>query len=86
MNLILSLRESICNTEHQTSEHVLQRCPTYDSIRKQIWSQPKTTEEKLWGKRDDLLLTVEFVEAANDLNSRSIKKLNAEEVPFKLNF
>ena len=36
-------------------------------------------EEKLCGERDDLLLTVEFVEAANDLNSRSIKKLNAEE-------
>ena len=54
-----------CTTEHQTPEHVLQRCPTYDSIRKHIWSQPKTMEEQLWGEKDDLLLTVEFVEAAN---------------------
>ena len=35
-------------------------------------------EEKRWGEIDDLLLTEEFVEAAN-LNSRSIKKLNADE-------
>ena len=26
---------------------------------------PRQMEEKLWGERDDLLLTVELVEAAN---------------------
>ena len=68
------------NTEHQTLENVLQRCPTYDSISKNIWSQPKTMEEKLWGERDDLLLTgVCGGSKPHDLNSRNIKKLNAEE-------
>ena len=46
-----------CNTEHQTPKHLLQRCPTYDSIRKNIWPQPKTMEEKLWGEKDDLQQT-----------------------------
>ena len=53
------------NTERKTQEHVLQICPTYDSVRKIFCSQPKTMEEILWDERDDLLLTAEFVEAAN---------------------
>ena len=54
-----------CNTEHQTPERVLQICPTYESIMKSIWSEPKTIEEKRWGERYDRLLSVEFVEASN---------------------
>ena len=58
----------------------LQRCKKYDSMRKNIWPQPKSMEEKLWGEKDNLLLTgVRGGSKVHDLNSRSIKKLNAEE-------
>ena len=43
-------------------------------------TEPKTMEGKLGGERDDMLLTgVCGGSKHHDLNSRSIKKLNAEE-------
>ena len=80
VHISINSAECHCNVEHQTPEHVLHIRPTYDSIKKNIWLQPKTMEEKLWGERNDLLLTgVCGGSKPDDLNSRSIKKLNAEE-------
>ena len=58
------------NTEHQTPEHVLQRCPTYDSIR-------KNNGRKIWGRkrRPAADCGVHGRSKPHDLNSRSIKKL-----------
>ena len=50
MNLIPSPL-CTCGTEDQTTEHILQRCPTYQHLRQQIWSDETSLHQKLNGKK-----------------------------------
>ena len=39
-------------TEDQTTEHILQRCPSYQHLREQIWSDGNIiTPEAVWEER-----------------------------------
>ena len=54
-----------CGTSLQSAEHILQYCPTYTTLRQQIWPQPTTYQDKLYGTPKDISLTVEFIKATN---------------------
>ena len=54
-----------CGPSLQTTEHILQDCPTYTLLRQQIWPHPTTYHDKLFGTLKDLTLTVEFIKATN---------------------
>ena len=45
INLVLSPL-CTCGTEDQTTEHILQRCPAYQHLRKQIWSDGTALHQK----------------------------------------
>ena len=53
-----------CGTEDQTTEHILQRCPTYQHLRQQIWSDGISLHQKLYGKKEELESTVGFNQQA----------------------
>ena len=40
-----------CGTEDQTTEQILQRCPSYQHLREQIWSDGTSLHQKLYGKK-----------------------------------
>ena len=48
-----------CGTGSQTTEHLLQFCPTYEPLRKGIW--PDHTPFKLYGSLRDLRCTATFI-------------------------
>jgi hypothetical protein len=50
-----------CGTGTQTADHILQTCPTFDTLRRQTWPSAVDLQEKLWGTAVSLKLTVEFV-------------------------
>ena len=54
-----------CGTGPHTPEHILQLCPVYDQNREQIWPMGADLDQKLWGARDDLLRTIEFIQNIN---------------------
>ena len=39
-----------CGTEDKTTEHILQRCPAYQYLRQQTWSDGTSLHYKLYGK------------------------------------
>ena len=41
--------ECPCGTGPQTSNHILQSCPTFDALRRQTWPSPVDAHRKLWG-------------------------------------
>ncbi|KAK7115386.1 hypothetical protein V1264_001263 [Littorina saxatilis] len=49
-----------CDTGPQTPEHVLQACPTFDTLRRQTWPSEVELREKLWGTAASLRLTAGF--------------------------
>ena len=53
-----------CGTENQTTEHILQRCPAYQHLRQQIWSDGTSLHQKLYGKKEELERTVGFIQQA----------------------
>ena len=53
-----------CGTEDQTTEHILQRCPAYQHLRQQIWSDGTSLHQKLYGKKEELERTVGFIQQA----------------------
>ena len=63
MNLVPSPL-CICGTEDQTTEHILQRCPAYQHLRQQIWSDGTSLHQKLYGKKEVLERTVGFIQQA----------------------
>ena len=40
-----------CGTEDQTTEHILQRCPAYQHLRQQKWSEGTSLHQNLYGKK-----------------------------------
>ena len=50
-----------CGQENQTAEHVLQRCPNHDSLRKTVWPMDTTLQTKLYGPREELERTAHFI-------------------------
>ena len=53
-----------CGTEDQTTEHILQRCPAYQHLRQQIWSDGTSLHQRLYGKKEVLERTVGFIQQA----------------------
>ena len=53
-----------CGTEDQTTEHILQRCPAYQHLRQQIWSDGTALHQNLYGKKEELERTVSFIQQA----------------------
>ncbi|BFZ00566.1 hypothetical protein BsWGS_03605 [Bradybaena similaris] len=53
--------QCICQNGLQTPEHILQSCSLFDDLRAQTWPRETVLEEKLWGTRDDHLLTIGYM-------------------------
>ena len=53
-----------CGTEEPTTEHILQRCPAYQHLRQQTWSDGTSLHQNLYGKKEVLERTVGFVQQA----------------------
>ena len=51
-----------CSTGSQTTEHLLQSCPTYEPLRKGIWRDHTPVARKLYGSLRDLRCTATFIE------------------------
>ena len=52
--------ECPCGTGPQTPNHILQSCPTFDSLRRQTWPSPVEAHRKLWGPVETLRQTADF--------------------------
>ena len=50
-----------CGTGSQTTEHLLQSCPTYEPLRKGIWPDHTPVARKLYGSLRDLRCTATFI-------------------------
>ena len=55
--------ECPCNTGIQTPEHILQDCPTFRALRCQLWPDGADMRQKLWGSRQDLEQTADYIRA-----------------------
>ncbi|KAK7087637.1 hypothetical protein V1264_021661 [Littorina saxatilis] len=53
-----------CGQEDQTAEHILQRCPSLDEERKEVWPSPTPLQTKLYGSRQELEKTTTFITSA----------------------
>ena len=47
-------------TGPQTPNHILQSCPTFDTLRRQTWPSPVDAHRKLWGLVETLWQTADF--------------------------
>ena len=50
-----------CQQGDQTAEHILQTCPILTSLRETIWPDPTPLDTKLYGAREELDRTTEFI-------------------------
>ena len=50
-----------CQTSSMTTEHLLQECPLYNTLRIRVWPQSETLDKKLFGSLTDLQRTASFV-------------------------
>ena len=50
-----------CGTAQQTPEHILQTCPNHQEARVQHWPEHKTVQQKLWGNKENLTKTANFI-------------------------
>ena len=53
--------DCLCGTGIQTPEHILQQCPLHNSERSHFWPHGKDLHQKLWGSREDLQTTAQFI-------------------------
>ncbi|XP_041355387.1 uncharacterized protein LOC121373011 [Gigantopelta aegis] len=53
--------ECPCGIGPQTPAHIIQSCPTFDTLRQQTWPSAVDLREKLWGPATLLRLTADFV-------------------------
>ena len=51
----------LCSTGSQTTEHLLQSCPTYEPLWKGIWPDHTPVARKLYGSLRDLRCTATFI-------------------------
>ena len=54
-----------CDTGPHTPEHILQSCPQYQDLRTQQWPHGATIAEKLWGTKQDLTKTTDFISSTS---------------------
>ena len=52
--------ECPCSIGPQTPNHILQSCPTFDTLRCQTWPSPVDARRKLWGPFETLRQTADF--------------------------
>ena len=65
-----------CRTMLQTTEHLLHFCPNHESLQKQIWPDPTSTSQKLYGSVEDLQRTATFVVKSGETIWRTRKEKN----------
>ena len=53
--------ECPCGTDSQTPEHILQSCPSHNTLRQETWPYPVDLYEKLWGPTASLRRTADFL-------------------------
>jgi ribonuclease HI len=53
-----------CALENQTAEHLLQRCPHLEQLRRKVWPASTPLEEKLYGNLEALQKTAHFIAVA----------------------
>lgn len=53
-----------CGTGSQTTEHILQTCPLLDTSRKEVWPEPVSETQKLYGTLRDLQRTAYYISDA----------------------
>ena len=53
--------ECPCGTDSQTPEHILQSCPSHNTLRQETWPYPVDLNEKLWGPTASLRRTADFL-------------------------
>ena len=54
-----------CGAAEQTAEHILQHCPNFQDLRREIWPTPTSFEDKLFGPTDTLKITANFIHRTN---------------------
>ena len=54
-----------CGAAEQTAEHILQECPNFEDLRREIWPTPTSFEDKLFGPTDTLKITANFIHRTN---------------------
>ena len=59
-----------CQTSSMTTEHLLQECPLYNTLRTRIWPQSETLEKKLYGSLTDLQRTPHCIIHSGDRGSQ----------------
>ena len=52
-----------CNADIMTAEHLLQNCCLHDTLRWDMWSEPKLLRDKLYGNPEELRRTATFMRA-----------------------
>jgi hypothetical protein len=58
-----------------TAENLLQECPSYSKERREIWEQPVTLREQLYGDAVNLELSTAFFKQINvSVQQRTLKK------------
>ena len=63
-----------CGTGSQTTEHLLQSCPIYEPLRKEIWPDHTPVDRKLYGSLRDLRCTATFTEETGVSIWRTIRR------------
>ena len=53
-----------CGLAPQNTEHVLQRCTLLSDLRTEIWPTNGTLAQKLYGTKQELTSTTDFIEAS----------------------
>lgn len=53
-----------CGMEHQTTEHILQKCPQLEQLRKDVWPLETELKRKLYGTMEELKKTAYFIDVA----------------------
>ena len=54
-----------CGAAEQTAEHILQDCPNFQDLRREIWPTPTSFEDKLFGPTSTLKITANFIHRTN---------------------
>ena len=50
-----------CGLGPENTNHILQQCPQFLTLRNQFWERPTKLDQKLYGSRYDLSQTVRFI-------------------------
>ena len=53
--------ECPCGTDSQTPEHIIQSCPSHNTLKQETWPYPVDLNEKRWGPTASLRRTADYL-------------------------